>query len=92
MKISKRQLRRIIKEEEDLDPAIFDRPPIATASGVRYAHSNSSQSERKEALEFLEEIRAEGISDKRLVDYLIGKFYSGKMAQSHLRNFKESKL
>ena len=70
MRISKRQLRRIIKEEK-----------------ARLLSEN-----RNEAFVILDELRAMGIPDETLLDYLVGNWMPGHDAYQAMVDFQENEI
>ena len=92
MKITKRQLRRIIREEATRPIAVGPAPTV-TGGELRYAHSGNYQQQRKEALEMLEELRAAGVSDRRLVEYLLNEYLGARVDAIYtLKDFKQFKM
>ena len=79
MKITKRQLKRIIKEEK---------ARMLAEDQFRYMNPTG----RSGAFATLEELREMGISDEAMLDYLIGNWMSGADALQAMSDFKENEI
>ena len=77
MKITKRQLKRIIKEEK--------------AKLVKEQRATRRPG-RNEGLDILDELRMMGIPDDMLVDYLVGRWMSGDDAYQSMLDFKDNEI
>ena len=77
MKITKRQLKRIIKEEK--------------AKLVK-EQASQQRLGRREGLDILDELRMMGISDSMLVDYLVGNWMSGDDAFQSMTDFRDNEV
>ena len=77
MKITKRQLKRIIKEEK--------------AKLVKEQRATRRPG-RNEGLDILDELRMMGISDSMLVDYLVGNWMSGDDAFQSMADFRDNEV
>lgn len=90
MKITKNELRRIIKEvkAENLRPEErqsyeADPRPLGGLPGSKST---------KEALAFLKELRKEGAADREIVDFMIGASMPGILALEAMQDFKKNEM
>ena len=77
MKITKRQLKRIIKEEK--------------AKLVKEQRATRRPG-RNEGLDILDELRMMGIPDSKIVDYLVGNWMSGDDAFQSMTDFRDNEV